>query len=122
MHILSHQKSRGFVLQALYLAFWAGLIAVFVITARANLAQNNIVSGFDFLSKSTGWKVGFSLIEFKASDTYRKVLLVGILNTLFLGILGLTLATVVGVVVGMARTAANDLANLLGTIYVETFR
>lgn len=122
MHILSSQKVRGAVLQALYLSFWAGLITTFVLVARSNLAESNIVSGFDFLWKSTGWKIGFSLIEFKASDTYMKALLVGVMNTLFLGVIGLVLATVVGMIVGMARTAANDLANLLGTIYVETFR
>ena len=122
MQILSNQKTRGAVLQALYLAFWAGLVTLFVVTARTNLAESNIASGFDFLWKSTGWKVGFSLIEFKASDSYAKVLLVGVLNTLFLGVIGLALATLVGVVIGMARTSANGLANLLGAIYVETFR
>ena len=122
MQILSNQKQRGVFLQALYLAFWAGLVAIFVLTARSNLSESNIVSGFDFLWKSTGWKVGFSLIEFKASDSYFKVLIVGILNTLFLGFIGLALATCVGVIIGMARTSANGLANLIGAIYVETFR
>jgi His/Glu/Gln/Arg/opine family amino acid ABC transporter permease subunit len=37
-------------------------------------------------------------------------------------VIGLALATLVGVVIGMARTSANGLANLLGAIYVETFR
>lgn len=121
-HILSNGKTRNAVLQAAYVLFWVVLVLTCMLVARANLAESNIVSGFDFLWKSTGWKVGFSLIEFQASDPYWKVLVIGLMNTLFLGVIGLVLATVVGIVVGMARTADNDLANLLGTIYVETFR
>lgn len=120
--LLANRKTRSWVYQGGYALFWGALVVACVLSARHNLAESNIISGFGFLQKSTGWKVGFSLIEFRASDPYWKVLLVGFMNTLFLGVIGLVLATVVGTVVGLARTAQNDLANLLGTLYVETFR
>lgn len=120
--LLNNRKVRGIFLQAAYLGFWMLLVGTCVLVARANLEASGIVSGFDFLFQSTGWNVGFSLIPYKAFDPYWKVLLIGLLNTLFLGSMGLVLATIVGGIVGMARTSKNDLANLLGAIYVETFR
>lgn len=113
---------RNTFLQGAYVGGLATLVLTCIFVARANLDAQGITSGFSFLFKSTGWNIGFSLLPFKASDPYWKVLLIGILNTLFLGTIGLVLATIVGIVVGMARTSSNELARLLGTIYVETFR
>ena len=48
--------------------------------------------------------------------------LIGIINTLFLGGVGLVLATLVGTIVGLARTSSNELAQLLGRTYVDIFR
>lgn len=115
-------KLRNALLQILYVGGFVALVATLVIMARTNLQEQGIISGFDFLWKSTGWEVSFSLIEFDSTDPYWLVLVVGLLNTLFLGIIGLALATLIGVIVGMARTSQNDLARLLGAIYVEIFR
>ncbi len=115
-------KLRNAVLQILYVGGFVALIATLIVMGRTNLQEQGIISGFDFLWKATGWEVSFSLIEFTSRDPYWLVLVVGLLNTLFLGVIGLVLATVIGVIIGMARTSANDLARLLGAIYVEIFR
>ncbi|PVA11030.1 ABC transporter permease [Pelagivirga sediminicola] len=115
-------KLRNALLQIFYVGGFVALVATLIVMGRTNLQEQGIISGFDFLWKSTGWDVSFSLIEFTSRDPYWLVLVVGILNTLFLGIIGLVLATVIGVVIGMARTSENDLARLLGAIYVEVFR
>lgn len=99
-----------------------GVLAFAVYSGRQSLVDKGIVSGFDFLWRSTGWDIGFSLIDYSISDPYWKVLLIGLMNTLFLGFIGLALATLVGVLVGVARTASNPVLNALGTIYVEAFR
>ena len=116
------QTFRRTFLQVVYVGGIVAFIITCVLVARHNLDAQGISSGFDFLYKSTGWNIGFSLIDYNASDPYWKVLVIGLLNTLFLGIIGLTLATFIGIAVGMARTSENDLARLMGTIYVETFR
>lgn len=120
--VLNSTKTRATVLQIGYVGGIVVLILACVLIARANLQANGMTSGFDFLFKSTGWKISFSLIEYQASDPYWKVLLIGVINTLFLGSIGLTLATVIGILIGICRTSENDLARLLGAIYVETFR
>ncbi len=98
------------------------LIVVFAFTARSNLQAQGMTAGFDFLERATGWGVSFSLIEFSTSDTYLKVIWVGILNSLFLGVISLALATAIGIAIGIMRVSGNKMAELIGTVYVEIFR
>ncbi|WP_217578316.1 ABC transporter permease subunit [Mesorhizobium sp. GbtcB19] len=120
--LLRNQKVRNALLQVLYVGSLAAMILACVMIARRNLAEQGITSGFDFLYKSTGWDVNFSLLPATANDPYWWFFLIGIVNTLFLGGTGLILATIVGTIVGLARTSANELARLLGRTYVDIFR
>jgi His/Glu/Gln/Arg/opine family amino acid ABC transporter permease subunit len=121
-HLLRNQKFRNALLQALYVGVLGAMVIAGVLIARQNLAAQGITSGFDFLFKPTGWNVNFSLLPATATDPYWWYFLIGILNTLFLGSVGLVLATTVGTIVGLARTSSNELARLLGRIYVDVFR
>ncbi|BCM17303.1 ABC transporter permease subunit [Mesorhizobium sp. J8] len=120
--LLRNQKVRNALLQALYVGSLAAMVLACVMIARRNLAEQGITSGFDFLFKSTGWDVNFSLLPATANDPYWWFFLIGIVNTLFLGATGLILATIVGTIVGLARTSSNELAQLLGRTYVDIFR
>lgn len=120
--LLRNQKVRNVLLQLIYVGSLAALVLACVLIARRNLAEQGITSGFDFLYKSTGWDVNFSLLPATANDPYWWFFLIGITNTLFLGSVGLFLATVVGTIVGLARTSSNELARLLGRTYVDIFR
>lgn len=118
-------KNKKFRDNAFQIAFVGGiflLIVVFAFTARTNLEAQGMTSGFGFLNRATGWGVNFSLIEFTTSDTYLKVIWVGLLNSMFLGAISLCLATVVGTVIGIMRVSGNAAAELIGTTYVEIFR
>jgi len=46
----------------------------------------------------------------------------GLLNTLFVGAIGLALASALGMLIGLARISSNAVLNLIGTVYVEVFR
>ncbi|TPL34632.1 ABC transporter permease subunit [Mesorhizobium sp. B2-4-6] len=120
--LLRNQKVRNALLQVLYVGALAALVLAGVVIARRNLAEQGITSGFDFLYKSTGWDVNFSLLPATANDPYWWFFLIGIINTLFLGTVGLMLATLIGTIVGLARTSSNELARLLGRTYVDIFR
>jgi len=115
-------RVRNAAWQILYVGSLAAVVVTGVLIARQNLQEQGILSGFGFLEKSTGWEVSFSLLPTSAGDPYWWFFLVGILNTLFLGITGLVAATTVGAVVGLARTSSNELATLLGSAYVYFFR
>src|SRR3569832_2486686 len=120
--LLRNQKVRNALLQFLYVGSLAVLVLAGVLIARRNLAEQGITSGFDILYKSTGWDVNISLLPATANDPYWWFFLIGIINTLFLGGVGLLLATIVGTIVGLARTSSNELARLLGRTYVDIFR
>ncbi len=98
------------------------VLVAMTINMRTSLEAQGMTSGFAFLERSTGWDFSFAAIDYSISDTYRRTLLIGILNTLLLGVLGISFATIFGVIVGLVRTSKNYLFSLLGTIYVEVFR
>lgn len=120
--ILKNRRIRDAVFQFGFVGALVVLVVVFAITARINLDAQGLTSGFGFLERSTGWRISFSLIEYDTSSPYWKAVLVGLLNSLFLGAISLPLATVIGVTVGVMRTSGNGMAELVGTVYVEIFR
>ncbi len=93
-----------------------------VMNTRASLEAQSLTTGYGFLERSTGWDFSFSVLPYTINDTYSKTLLIGILNTLLLGFLGIFFATLFGIIIGLIRTSKNVLFSLLGTVYVETFR
>ena len=113
---------REIVLQALLVSTVAVVLIGMVVNTRAALDAQSLTTGFGFLQRSTGWDFSFSVLPYSISDTYTKTLTIGILNTLLLGFLGISLATLIGIVIGLIRTSSNYLFSLLGTIYVEVFR
>ncbi|MDZ7907374.1 MAG: ABC transporter permease subunit [Gemmobacter sp.] len=120
--MLPSRKRKAFLIQTVLglLLLIGGALLIRVILQ--SLEGQGISSGFEFLHRSTGWDVGFSLIEYTINDPYWKVILVGVLNTLFLGSIGLVLATVLGVLIGVLRTSANPVMAFLGTCYIEAIR
>ncbi len=99
---------------------WLG--TEFVINARENLAAQNITSGFGFLENTAGFGVSQSLIPYNETDSYARVFLVGLLNTLLVAGLGIVFATVLGFFVGIARLSPNWLVARIGGGYVELIR
>ena len=120
--ILKNRRVRNAGLQAGFVGGIVLLLAILVATTQANLEAQGMTSGFGFLERTTGWRISFSLIEYSTSSTYGRAILVGLLNSLFLGAIALPLATVIGVAMGVMRTSGNGMAELIGTIYVEIFR
>lgn len=113
---------RGAAVQGGFVAALIALIVGAVLTARTNLAAQGLTSGFGFLWKATGWEMNFTLLPATTSDPYWWYLVLGLMNTLFMGVIGLVGASVLGLVVGLMRSGRNPAARLLGTIYIEIFR
>lgn len=87
-----------------------------------NLAQRGILSGFGFLEQSAGFGISQHLIDYTESDSYGRVFVIGLLNTLLVAGIGIVLATVLGFILGVARLSPNWLISKLATIYIEIFR
>jgi general L-amino acid transport system permease protein len=89
---------------------------------QANLEARNIASGFGFLSVEGGLPINDSLLSYSPAETYGRAFAVGILNTLFVSALSIVLATILGVIVGVARVSGNWLVAHLAAVYVEVLR
>ena len=87
-----------------------------------NLQAQNKTTGFDFLGTTSGFNIGFTLIEYDRSSTYFDVFVVGILNTLLVAVIGIVLATILGFIVGVARLSNNYIISMLCAVYIEIFR
>ncbi len=117
-----NKKFRDIGFQIAFVGFLVLMVVSFILTARSNLAAQGITSGFGFLDRATGWDINFSLLSYKTSDPYSRAILIGFLNSMFVGAISLTLATLIGITVGVMRTSGNKMAELVGTTYVEIFR
>jgi general L-amino acid transport system permease protein len=112
----------GFVLQILFVAALAWICYEIVANARANLASQRITSGFGFLANTAGFDVSQNLIPYSGSDSYTRVFLVGLLNTLLVSIIGIFFATVIGFLVALGRLSPNWLLSRISGGYVELVR
>jgi general L-amino acid transport system permease protein len=115
-------KVRGVIYQVALVGAVVGLGYLFAVNARANLAAQGFESGFGFLWNTAGFGINQSLIDYNESDSYGRVFLVGVLNTLLVSALGVVFATVIGFVVGIARLSPNWLIARLAGGYVELIR
>jgi general L-amino acid transport system permease protein len=112
----------GFALQLLFLAAIVWIGYEIVANARTNLQSQRIASGFGFLSNTAGFDVSQSLIPYSGSDTYTRVFLVGLLNTLLVSVIGIFFATVIGFLVALGRLSPNWLLSRISGAYVEIVR
>ena len=112
----------GFALQILFVVVLIWIGYEIVGNARSNLETQRIASGFGFLQRNAGFDVSQTLIPYSGSDTYARVFLVGLLNTLLVSIIGIFFATVIGFIVGLGRLSPNWLVSRVAGAYVELVR
>jgi general L-amino acid transport system permease protein len=116
------RRVRSVLYQVAVIGGVALLGAYLVSNTLANLASRNIATGFGFLGREAGFGVSESLIEYSPADSYARVLLVGLLNTLKVSVVGIVLATIIGTIAGIARLSRNWLVARFASVYVEGLR
>ena len=98
------------------------IFGFFTMNAQVNMDNRGIEFGFGFLSQEASFDIQFSLIDYDGSHSYARAYLVGLLNTLLVAFIGIILATILGVIIGIARLSPNYLINQTSSIYIEFFR
>ena len=113
------------------LAILSQLVVLVAVVAVGGYLLNNLVTAMDqkgflpdlgFLGLTAGFEIAEKVIAYTPSDTYADALLVGLLNTLMVSVVGIVLATLLGLLVGIARLSRNWLVSRLALGYVELFR
>ncbi|AOU99198.1 amino acid ABC transporter permease [Acidihalobacter yilgarnensis] len=120
--LMSNPRVRAIIFQALVLGAVFALLGYVFHNTVSNLEQRGISTGFGFLDREAGFGIIQSLIPYTPSSTYGRTFLVGLVNTLLVSVMGIVLATLVGLVVGIGRLSKNWLIARLAGIYIETFR
>ncbi|HTO27736.1 MAG TPA: amino acid ABC transporter permease [Devosia sp.] len=113
---------RGIFFQAVVAVTLVAFIVWIVGNTAVNLAAQNKTTGFDFLWKTAGFDISFSLLPWTRASFYWEAFLVGITNTLLVAFIGIVCATILGFTIGIARISSNFIVSSLATIYVETIR
>lgn len=117
-----NQRAIGILLQIVVISLVFAVLIVLGNNLVNNFQQKNIEFGFDFLSSKAAFDISDKIIDFQTSDTYSKAILVGLLNSLRVMVVGIILATLIGVTVGIGRLSNNWLVCQIATVYVEILR
>lgn len=114
------------VLAILAQAAFVVLVGLFFWYLYSNMMQGlrriNIPLRFDFLRLTAGFAISESPITYQPTDTYSRAFLVGIANTLRVSVIGIILATALGILVGLGRLSSNWLLRVVAGGYVAIIR
>ena len=108
--------------QLVSVVFVVSLLVFFVANLRSAADERGLSLGFDFLGQEAGFPIGESVIDYDPGDSFLHAFAVGIINTLKAAMLGVLLATVLGIVVGLARLSSNWLVRNLAGVYIQIIR
>lgn len=108
------------VLQVGFLVAVVGLVYWLFNNLTTNMSARGIRTDFGFLDQRAGFAILGS--EFRSSQSIQDALIVGVQMTLRVAIIGMVVALVLGVIVGVARLSTNWLLRRAAGAYVEILR
>ena len=121
----------------------AQIVFVMVVAASLSWIGNNVARGltalggaqflcddgtssfrcaFNFMSTAASFDIGEKLIDYQTTDSYWRALSVGMLNTIKVSVVGILLATALGLFAGVAVLSNNWLLSRLAAIYIDIIR
>jgi len=116
-----------FFILVLAAGLWGGRVAL-----QQSFHRQNIRLDWGFFRQPAGfeltaltWTIDLEtwrLKDYEPTDSYAEAMIAGLFNTIKVALLGIVLATILGVLVGIARLSRNWLVSRLALVYVEAFR
>ena len=119
---INDPRLRAIFYQIVLLLVVVGIGWFLVSNLIHNREVRGIQTGYGFLSREAGFAISESPISYSPSDPYARAFLVGLVNTLQVSILGIILATLLGLVVGVSKLSSNWLLAKLAAAYVDIVR
>jgi general L-amino acid transport system permease protein len=119
---LYNNEVRAFLFQAVALVaivyfFYSAIDNMFV-----NIESRGIKTGFGFLEAESGFDIAEYLIDYSSVSSNLTVFYVGLINTIVVSIVGIIFASLIGLIIGVARLSNNWLIAKLAGGYIELFR
>jgi general L-amino acid transport system permease protein len=106
--------------QIAVVAIVVALVAYLYDNFQANSSRLNIPTGWDYLDQPAGFPIPGS--DFRQTQPVSDAIVEGLLNTLRLAVTGIVFATLLGVLLGVARLSENFLVRNAARVYVEFIR
>ncbi len=102
------------------------LVVVLVVWFFANISgairDRDIPYGFSFLSRAYQTSIGQHFLPYESSDSFLYAFVVATTNTIVVSIVGVILATALGIFIGVSRMSSNWLVSKAALVYIEFFR
>jgi general L-amino acid transport system permease protein len=102
------------------------IVLIIILALGNNLIRNfqdlGLSFGYGFLKRTASFGIGDTAISYQPTDPYSRAILVGLVNSLRVIIIGIVLATLLGITAGIARLSDNWLVQKIATVYIEVFR
>lgn len=119
---LHDRNVRGIVYQVLLAGSLVAMAASIAVQTASNMSARGIPLSFGFWNETAGFGINQTLIPYDTLSTYGQAFWVGVVNTVYVSSLGIVLATVLGLVVGVARLSPNWIVSKVAASYVEVIR
>ncbi len=98
------------------------LVAWFFFNIANAIDEREIPYGFSFLERAYQTPIGQHFLDYETSDTFLYAFAVAAVNTIVVSIVGVILATLLGIFVGVCRLSGNWLVAKVALVYIEFFR
>ena len=106
--------------QVVFVAAVAGFLWFLYVNLVTNMRIQGIGTDYGFLDRRAGFRIAEA--GFRSSQPLRDAILVGVKNTALVSLVGIVLATVLGVIVGVGRLSSNFLVRRASSLFVESLR
>lgn len=115
-------RLRRYLPQILFLAAVFAVVAGSLSNIYVNVVRQGMAYGWEFLWRATGWQLSVSMFSQSLTDPYWWTILMGMVNTVALGLLCIVSATVIGSIIGLLRLSGNLVVRSVTTVYVDILR
>ncbi len=120
--IWRHSRILGWTAQIVSGIVVVAAVAFFIANLANAIDERDIPFGWSFLNREYSTPISEHLLPYQESDTFAYAFLVAAINTLMVSIVGVILATLLGIVVGAVQLSGNWLISRAASVYVEVFR
>jgi len=115
-------RSRKIFFQFGVLIIFITLIGILINNLTLNLIRTGLGFNFNWLFKPASFALAEHPLPYSSSDSYAWALFIGWLNSLKVIVSSLLLATLIGTLLGFARTGKNSLLGLFSAGYITIIR
>ncbi len=102
--------------------FVIGVVGLLINNLTINLLRTDLGFNFSWLFKPASFALAEHPLPYTSSDSYSWALFIGWLNSLKVILSSLVFATILGTLIGFARTSQNSLINLISAGYITIIR